>query len=252
MSLKPPTRGGGKGLTVFGTTLTKQQTVIGAAVLVAVVLALVLIVPKAFGGGSDDDNKGQKAGGVPAASATGKPTTSAPATTTPTSAAPTSAAQSASAPAGNGAVTLPSGWHLYADSSGFKVPVPANWSVSHRGTETYFTEQGGQHRLLIVDQTTHPASDPVADWTGLESDRRGRYGNYHRVSIKAVDYWDKAADWEYTYTSSSGNPLHVRKRGFITAKNQAYGITWSTSEKDWAANLNNLGLIYQGFVPARS
>jgi hypothetical protein len=44
----------------------------------------------------------------------------------------------------------------------------------------------------------------------------------------------------------------VVKRGFITAKNQAYGITWSTSAKDWTGNLDNLQLIYQGFVPARS
>ncbi len=42
------------------------------------------------------------------------------------------------------------------------------------------------------------------------------------------------------------------KRGFITAKDQAYGITWSTSADDWNANKANLQLIYKGFVPAKS
>jgi hypothetical protein len=243
----------GKGLTIFGTTLSRRQTAIGGAVLLAIVLALVLIVSQAFGGGSDNKSRGSKAGVLPAASATGQATTSAPAAApAPTTTAPTSAAPSPSVPTGAGAVALPPGWHLYADPSGYKVPVPANWKVWHQGTETYFQEQGGQYRLLIVDQTTTPAPDPVADWTGKESDRIAGYRDYHRISIKSVDYWDKAADWEFTRTSSSGNPLHVVKRGFITAKNQAYGITWSTSEKDWNANKANLDLIYRDFVPFRS
>jgi len=254
MPAKPADRPG-KGLTVFGTTLSRQQTLIGAAILLAIVLALVLIVPRAFGGDSDDENTGSKTGPAPVASSTGKSATSAaavPPTTQPASAAPTSAAPASSTPTGDKSVVLPAGWHLYKDRSGFTVPVPANWTVSHRGTETYFTEQGGQYRLLIVDQTTTPAPNPVADWTEKESERIASYRNYDRISIKSVNYWDKAADWEYTRTSDNGNPLHVVKRGFITAKNQAYGITWSTSAKDWTGNLDNLQLIYQGFVPARS
>ena len=251
MPAKPADRRG-TGLTVFGTTLSRQQTLIGAAILLAIVLALVLIVPRAFGGDSDDENTGSKTGPAPVASSTGKSATSAAPTTQPASAAPTSAAPASSTPTGDKSVVLPAGWHMYKDRSGFTVPVPANWTVSHRGTETYFTEQGGQYRLLIVDQTTTPAPNPVADWTEKESARIANYRNYDRISIKSVNYWDKAADWEYTRTSDNGNPLHVVKRGFITAKNQAYGITWSTSAKDWTGNLDNLQLIYQGFVPARS
>jgi hypothetical protein len=132
------------------------------------------------------------------------------------------------------------------------VPVPANWSVSHRGSEVYFQENGGQYRLLIVDQTDQPKPDPVKDWQTQEAARKGSYRNYHLIGIRAVSFWDKAADWEFTYTSDRGNPLHVVKRGLITAKDQAYGITWSTSAGDWDANQGNLALIYKGFVPARS
>jgi hypothetical protein len=67
-----------------------------------------------------------------------------------------------------------------------------------------------------------------------------------------VDYWDKAADWEFTRTSSSGNPLRVVKRGFITAKDQAYGISWSTSADDWDRFKPDLQTILDGFQPAKS
>ena len=67
-----------------------------------------------------------------------------------------------------------------------------------------------------------------------------------------MSYWDKAADWEFTRTSDNGNPLHVVKRGFITAKDQAYGISWSMSASAWNANKDALALIYKGFKPARS
>jgi hypothetical protein len=67
-----------------------------------------------------------------------------------------------------------------------------------------------------------------------------------------VVYWDKAADWDYSRTSDRGNSLRVRKRGLITAPDQAYGITWQTPSAKWDANLSLLNLIYKGFKPARS
>jgi hypothetical protein len=149
-------------------------------------------------------------------------------------------------------VALPAGWYLYHDKTGFSVPAPKGWSIRRQGTEVYFEERRGQYRLMIVDQTDKPQPDPVKDWQTKEADRISRYRNYHRISIHAVSYWDKAADWEYTRTSDNGNPLHVVKRGFITAKDQAYGITWSTSAGDWNANKSNLALIYKGFIPAKS
>jgi hypothetical protein len=65
-----------------------------------------------------------------------------------------------------------------------------------------------------------------------------------------VSYFQKAADWEFTYTTDSGHPQRVTKRGFVVSKNRAYGIHWSTSPGDWKANLDELALIYQGFKPA--
>jgi hypothetical protein len=242
-------RTSGKGLTVLGTTLTRRQTIVAGVILLALVLLLVLVVPRAFG--DDKDNAG-KPGAAPAVSPKVNPTT-APAGGQPaTSSEPASTAPSSGLPSSGAAIALPAGWYLYKDKTGFSVPVPKGWSVSHQGSEVYFRERGGQYRLLIVDQTNTPAPNPVQDWASKESDRSGSYRNYHKIGIRKVSFWDNAADWEYTYDSDRGNPLHVVKRGFITAKDQAYGITWSTSAGDWAANQANLNMIYQGFIPAQS
>jgi hypothetical protein len=240
------------GITILGTTLTRRQAAIGGAVLLVLVLLLAFLIPQAFGG-DDKATGGKGKAAAPVASAKAPATKGSAAAQPPT--APTKAATtpSAPAPASGVAITLPAGWYLYKDkATGFSVPVPKNFAVSHQGSEVYFRERGGQYRLLIVDQTSTPAADPVKDWASKESDRIGSYRNYHRVGIRKVTYWDSAADWEYTYDSNSGNPLHVVKRGFITAKDQAYGITWSTSAEDWTANKANLDLIYKGFIPAKS
>ena len=248
-----PRASGGKGVTVLGTTLSRRQTAIGAAILLAIVLVLVLILSWAFA-----DDGGQSAGkGKPAATggakvAAGVPPTAAssPAqqpTTAAASSAPATTAAASSAPASGGPVTLPAGWIMYHDSTGFSVPIPAGASIRRQGTEVYFSKD---NRLLIVDQTDQPQPDPVADWTNQEAARSGRaYRNYHRIKIVPVNFWTKAADWEFTYTTSQGNPQHAVKRGVITGPKQAYGLSWYTSPDDWAGSLQFLQLIYQGFQP---
>ncbi len=144
---------------------------------------------------------------------------------------------------------MPKGWYLYTDRTGFSLPLPNGWKPDRRGSEVYFRGGG---RLLIIDQTDQPRSDPVADWRAQEADRGGRvYRDYRRIRLEAVDYFTKAADWEFTYTTSSGNRQHAQKRGFITGPRQAYGISWYTSPGDWDANKKALQIIYNGFRPAR-
>jgi hypothetical protein len=141
---------------------------------------------------------------------------------------------------------------MHRDPSGFQVPVPRSWSVSPEGSEVYFRENGGGYRILIVDQTRTPQPDPVADWAQKERERRGTtYRGYEQIKLVAVDYWDRAADWEFRRTTDNGNRVRTLKRGFITAPDQAYGITWITSDADWAANQDELRVILDGFRPAR-
>jgi eukaryotic-like serine/threonine-protein kinase len=146
--------------------------------------------------------------------------------------------------------SLPPGWHTYVDRTGFSVAVPMSWTVSRRGSIVYFDEPGGG-RLLGIDQTDHPQPDPVADWRGKEQYRvaRGDFPSYRRVRLVAVDYFLKAADWEFTYVRN-GVRLHVNNRGFITSAHQAYGMWWSTPDSDWDRFLPDLRLIERSFRPA--
>ena len=216
MTVRAPSSGA-RGITILGTTLTRRQTVIAAGVLVAVLLvALVVLVPLAFGDEEGDQARDNGTAGVgPSASAAGKPSTvpssapaAGPAPTTPKG--PASSAAVSKAPV---TVRVPNGWRLY-QGDGYSVPVPNGASVRAQGTEVYFTKN---NRLLIIDHSEQPKADPVADW-------------------------------EFTYTTSSGNPQRAVKRGFITTPGkQAYSISWYTSPDDWAASQKDLQVIYQGF-----
>jgi hypothetical protein len=248
-----PASSGATGVPVLIAKLSERRTLLWIAAAASVVLVLALILPMVF---ADDDTRkpeaGAKTAGTTASAAVVPPVASAAAPTTTAAPSPTPSATPSAKPstAPAGGVTLPAGWRIYKDPTGFSVPVPESWSVSREGTEVYFREGGNGGRLLIIGQTDEPKADPVKDWKQQESQRKGSYRNYHRISISAVSYFKEAADWQFTYTTPAGNPQRVTKRGFVVSKNQAYGIHWSTSPEDWDANRNELAVIYKGFKPA--
>jgi eukaryotic-like serine/threonine-protein kinase len=174
-----------------------------------------------------------------------------------TGAAPKPSATSTSSPAAprptaNGNTALPRGWRFYQDRTGFGVAVPEGWTVSRRGSMVYFREPGGG-RLLGIDQSDRPKSDPVADWEQQEARRvaAGDWNDYRQVRIVPVKYFVKAADWEFTYRSGGGGRTHVVNRGFVTSPHQAYAIYWSTPDSQWSANLDEFRLIAASFRPRR-
>lgn len=142
----------------------------------------------------------------------------------------------------------PANFHRYRDPTGFSVAVPDGWSVSREGQAVRFEQPAGE-RFLIVDQTTDPQPDPVADWKRQEEARRGNYADYRRVRIAAVKYHQKAADWEFTYAGDSGR-IHVLNRGFVTGPNRAYAIYWSTPADKWKESLHYLKTFTNTFRPA--
>jgi eukaryotic-like serine/threonine-protein kinase len=222
----------------------KQRTWWWAAAAVGVVLAAILVVAAAIASNGDPEGKtsgtapSERPGGAGAA-VTSAGATNAAASPTPGVASPTAA----------GEPVLPSGWRYYEDPTGFRVAVPQGWVLSRRGTMVYFREPNGG-RVLGIDQTDQPKSNPVADWRAQEVRRvrAGDWADYQQVKIVAVDYFIKAADWEFTYASDDGR-IHVINRGFITSPHQAYGIYWSTPDSQWNANLDNFRLITQTFKP---
>lgn len=165
----------------------------------------------------------------------------------PASASPTAAATS-SPPSG---FVLQPGWRMRDDGTGFAVPVPATWRFSRDDDGRPLWRDPKTGTFLLIDQTRQPKDDPVQDWLANEAARRDGYRDYERIRIEAVDYYDRAADWEFTYTGGSGTRLHVLNRGFVTAPDQAYSIYWSTRADRWAAELPRLQVVIAGFRPAR-
>jgi hypothetical protein len=189
------------------------------------------------------------------------PTASAAATAAPArlpgapSAATTTASRSpAASPSGTERPrpALPDGWRDYRDSTGFSVYVPEGWTRSREGSIVYFRDLRAG-RVLGIDQSDRPRSNPVADWRGQASYRvaRGDFPGYREIHIRAVSYWLKAADWEFTFAGRSGR-RHVNNRGFVVSKTQAYGIYWQTSDAGWRAARADLQLVFDSFRPAKN
>ncbi|MFF5229024.1 protein kinase [Dactylosporangium sp. NPDC000521] len=240
-------------------TDAKPRTKVLAAVaggLVIVVLAAWLVLRS----GGDDSNRTAAPASSADAGATVTATgggTSAPAgspsavpSSEPAGGAPSPAAPSSPAGGGNGAgqlPPLPAGWVDYHDPSGFSVYVPAGWRQSKEGTMVYFRGNG---RVLGIDQTDKPKSDPVRDWQTQRDSRvaGGDFPGYVEIHIQPVQYFVTAADWEFTF-AKNGTRQHVNNRGVVTSPKQAYGFYWQTTDADWAAARPDLDLVFASFRP---
>ncbi len=142
---------------------------------------------------------------------------------------------------------LPSNWVDYHDRTGFSVYVPKGWSKSQVGSILYFRGAG---RVLGIDQTTQPNMNPVADWRGKATYRvaRGDFPGYREIHISSVDYFEKAADWEFIFAGSTTRQ-HVNNRGLVVNSHQAYGIYWQTPDSQWQGANSDLQLIFSSFRP---
>ncbi|SNT18380.1 Serine/threonine protein kinase [Asanoa hainanensis] len=230
-----------------GTDQRTRSLAIVAAALAAVVLmmAAVLLLLR---DNSDTKKNPNTARTNPAAQAAPTKGATKPA---PTSATTTKPPAQPTTPPSPPAFTLPAGWRMRDNGSGFQVPVPEGWTYSNDGGgRARWTEPNG-NRFLLIDQTRNPKPDPKQDWLNNEQARKSGYRNYARVRIETVKYWRAAADWEFTYTSSSGTRLHVLNRGFVTARDQAYSIYLSTPDSQWRASQPMLQVMIEGFKPAR-
>jgi eukaryotic-like serine/threonine-protein kinase len=186
----------------------------------------------------------------PSSSAAAAPPASASASTSasaPSSSSSSAPASSSSSTATSGRPALPGGWHDYHDKTGFSVYVPDGWSKSQKNSMVYFRGDG---RVLGIDQSDQPKSDPLADWREKSSYRvsNGDFPGYHLVRLESVKYLKKSADWEYTF-NGSGTRQHVDNRNILASSHQAYAIYWQTADADWNAHKEDLALIYASFRP---
>jgi eukaryotic-like serine/threonine-protein kinase len=134
----------------------------------------------------------------------------------------------------------------YTDGSGFSVAVPRGWQAEHRGQRVYLRDPSSP-TYLLVDQTTHPAADPVADWRAQERVVSRRLPGYRLVRMDPVTVgsW-RGADWEFTH----GRGTHVLNRNLVTGPDRAYALYWSAPDRGWAANMDRFRQMMATFRPS--
>jgi eukaryotic-like serine/threonine-protein kinase len=153
------------------------------------------------------------------------------------------------APGHRRSAVLPAGFSWHHDPTGFSIAVPHHWQISHQGHLIYLQDPGSG-RFLIVDQTTHPKPNPLADWRQQEAARISTYPGYHRIRLHAVHYAQaqRAADWEFTYYDN-GQLTHVLNRNILASRHHAYALYWSTPASKWHASYHYFQAFAATFRP---
>ncbi|MFI5066619.1 MAG: hypothetical protein ACHP9Z_21945 [Streptosporangiales bacterium] len=124
------------------------------------------------------------------------------------------------------------------------------WQVSHQGHYVYLTPPSGA-AFLLIDQSSQPKPNPLADWRQQEANREGTYPGYHRIRLMAIHYpqAEKAADWEFTYYRQ-GVLTHVLNRNILANSTHAYALYWSTPQAEWGQSWHIFQTLARTFQPA--
>jgi hypothetical protein len=138
---------------------------------------------------------------------------------------------------------LPAGWHMHKDSNDFSIGLPKGWKVDKRPGQQVWFRGPDRTSFVFVEYVAKAGPDPKKDWYTGERASRGSFPGYERIRIEKVDYMEKAADWEFTWNTSSGK-ARVLNRGFVTKGGRGYAIYWHTLAKDWKKNMH----LFEGFA----
>lgn len=167
-----------------------------------------------------------------AAQSNAAPSNPAPNPAPPGNPAPGTPGSGGQSPTGSG---VPAGYQLYTDPSGFKIVLPqwmTDQGVGYRATTQKFSGHG---LSLLVDWQSPANSSALADWQSSDANGPQNFTDYQRVQVAALTYrqWTNAADWEWTYSGSSGR-VHSLNRGFVVDNGKyGYALMWTASDADW-------------------
>ncbi|MEV0626980.1 serine/threonine-protein kinase [Nonomuraea wenchangensis] len=116
--------------------------------------------------------------------------------------------------------------------AGFKVAVPEGWKLTASGGVATFTGPKDSGLRVVVEDATPESDGGLAELSHRESE--GGRESYIQVQLQGVNYrgW-KAADWEYTYTTAAGVPMHALTRYVTVDDSTAFTITFDVPELKW-------------------
>ncbi|MED7922878.1 protein kinase [Nonomuraea sp. LP-02] len=117
-------------------------------------------------------------------------------------------------------------------AAGFTVAVPEGWKLAAAGGVATFTGPKDSGLRAVVEEAGPEADGGLAELSRREAE--GGRESYIQVQLQGVKYrgW-KAADWEYTYTTDAGVPMHALTRYVTVDDTTAFTITFDVPELKW-------------------
>ncbi|GLU50070.1 serine/threonine-protein kinase [Nocardiopsis ansamitocini] len=137
------------------------------------------------------------------------------------------------------------------DQTGFAVDVPRGWAQERRGSDVFFRNPDGGY--LQVAQVDNPQTDAQDDWEEYAPIGSRGFSGYEeigigRVDLDAMDRYESASDWEFTFNGNGGR-MHAVNRGFHT-KEKGYSLFLVHPDDDWDTGAKMLDEMSRSFEPA--
>jgi hypothetical protein len=139
------------------------------------------------------------------------------------------------------AITLPpSGFTWWNDPAGFRIAVPAGWTVSRDDDGALLLKgPSGKQSVRVSRWHADDGEDTVATLVAQEQESWIKPG-YHRIRIEPLPEPPDAV-WEFTYGSMRG----------LKRVDGDYLIDWRSTTKSWPTGQSTLGLILESFRETR-
>ncbi|SEG32707.1 Serine/threonine protein kinase [Nonomuraea solani] len=143
-----------------------------------------------------------------------------------------STVQSATTESGSAPSAAPDGYKAHTPA-GFSAAVPETWRLAASGGVATFSGPKDSGMRIVVERATPQADGGLSELGRQEAD--GGLESYIQVQLQAVEgYRDwQAADWEYTYTTPNGVPMHALTRYVSIGDTAAFKITFDLPELKW-------------------
>ncbi|UBU10631.1 serine/threonine-protein kinase [Nonomuraea gerenzanensis] len=142
---------------------------------------------------------------------------------------------------------IPEGYQEHT-GPGFSAAVPVDWKLATSGGVATFSGPKDSGMRILVERAAPQADGGLSELSRLEAD--GGMESYIQVQLQRVDYRDwQAADWEYTYTTANGVPMHALTR-YVSMDTAAFKITIDLPELKWDDQADSRKFFFDTFRQA--
>ncbi|MFC5829173.1 serine/threonine-protein kinase [Nonomuraea insulae] len=131
----------------------------------------------------------------------------------------------------SGPSTAPEGYEEHT-ATGFAAATPAGWKLTQSDGVSTFSGPKDSGMRILVERATAQGDGGLSELSRQESE--GGLESYIQVQLQRAEYrgW-QAADWEYTYTTPNGVPMHALTRYVTLDDKAALKITFDLPELKW-------------------